>query len=55
MNFPLFIARRYLFAKKSHNAVNVISAVSVVGVGVGALAMVIVMSVFNGFEDLTKR
>ncbi len=55
MNFPILIARRYLFAKKSHNAVNVISAVSVVGVAVGTIALVIVMSVFNGFEDLTKK
>ena len=55
MRFPFLIARRYLFAKKSHNAVNVISAVSVVGVAVGTLALVIVMSVFNGFEDLTKK
>ena len=54
-NFPLLIARRYLFAKKSHNAVNVISAVSVVGVAVGTIALVIVMSVFNGFENLTKK
>ena len=53
--FPFFIARRYLFAKKSLNAVNIISAVSVVGVGVGTLALVVVMSVFNGFEDLTKK
>ena len=55
MNFPLLIARRYLFAKKSHNAVNIISAISVVGVGVGTIALVIVMSVFNGFEELTKK
>ena len=55
MNFPFLIARRYLFAKKSHNAVNVISAVSVVGVSIGTIALVIVMSVFNGFEDLTKK
>jgi len=55
MNFPFLIARRYLFAKKSHNAVNIISAVSVVGVAVGTVALVIVMSVFNGFEDLTKK
>jgi lipoprotein-releasing system permease protein len=53
MNFPFFIARRYLLAKKSHNAVNVISAVSVVGVAVGAMAMIIIMSVFNGFEKLS--
>ena len=55
MNFPFQIARRYLFAKKSHNAVNIISAISVVGVGVGTIALVIVMSVFNGFEELTKK
>ena len=55
MNFPFLIARRYLFAKKSHNAVNIISAISVVGVAVGTVALVIVMSVFNGFEDLTKK
>ena len=55
MNFPFIIARRYLFAKKSHNAVNVISAVSVAGVGIGTLALVIVMSVFNGFEELTTK
>ena len=55
MRFPFLIARRYLFAKKSHNAVNIISAVSVVGVGVGTLMLVIIMSVFNGFEDLTKK
>ena len=55
MNFPLLVARRYLFAKKSHNAVNVISAVSVGGVAVGTIALVIVMSVFNGFEDLTRK
>ena len=55
MNFSVFVARRYLLAKKSHNAVNVISAVSVVGVALGTLALVIVMSVFNGFEDLTRK
>lgn len=54
MNFPFLVARRYLFAKKSHNAVNVISAVSVVGVAVGTMAMVIIMSVFNGFEELAQ-
>lgn len=52
MNFPFFIARRYLFSKKSTNAINVISAISVVGVAVGTMALVIVLSVFNGFHDL---
>lgn len=50
--FPLFIARRYLFSKKSHNAVNVISGISSAGIGVGAMAMVCVLSVFNGIESL---
>lgn len=52
MNLPIHIARRYLFSKKSHNAINIISAISVVGVAVVTAAMVIVLSVFNGFEGL---
>ncbi len=52
MSFPFYIARRYLFSKKSTNAINVISAISVVGVAVATMAMVIVLSVFNGFRDL---
>ena len=52
MNFPFFIARRYVFSKKSTNAINVISSISVVGVAVGTMALVIVLSVFNGFHDL---
>ena len=52
MNFPFYIARRYIFSKKSTNAINVISAISVVGVAVATMALVIVLSVFNGFHDL---
>ncbi len=52
MNFPLFIAKRYLFAKKSTNVINVISIISMVGVAVATMALVIVLSVFNGFHDL---
>ncbi len=52
MNFPLFVARRYLFSKKSTHAINVISAISVAGVAVATMALVIVLSVFNGFHDL---
>lgn len=52
MSFPFYIARRYLFYKKSTNAINVISAISVIGVAVATMAMVIVLSVFNGFQDL---
>ncbi|MBF1539299.1 MAG: ABC transporter permease, partial [Prevotella salivae] len=52
MNFPLYIAKRYLFSKKSTNAINVISVISVIGVAVATMALVIVLSVFNGFHDL---
>ena len=52
MAVSLFIARRYLFSKKSTNAINVISAISVVGVAIATMALVIVLSVFNGFHDL---
>ena len=52
MNFPFFIARRYLFSKKSTHVINVISSISVIGVAVATMALVIVLSVFNGFHDL---
>lgn len=52
MNFPFYIARRYLFSKKSHNAINVISAISVCGVALATLALICTLSVFNGFQDL---
>ena len=52
MKFPFFIARRYLFAKKSHNAINIITLVSVIGVAVGTKALVVVLSVFNGVVHL---
>ncbi len=52
MNFPFFIARRYLFSKKKTHAINVISLISVIGVAVATMALVIVLSVFNGFHDL---
>ena len=52
MNLSFLIARRYLFSKKSHNAINIISGISVAGVAVVTAAMVIVLSVFNGFEGL---
>ena len=54
MRLPFFIARRYLFSKKSHNAINVISGVSVCGVAFATLAMVCTLSVFNGFQDLVQ-
>lgn len=49
-----FIARRYLFSKKSHNAINIITAIAVMGIGVATAAMICVMSVFNGFRDLVS-
>lgn len=52
MNLALYIARRYLFSKKSHNAINVISAIAVCGVALATLALVCTLSVFNGFHDL---
>ena len=52
MNFPFYIARRYLFSKKSHNAINVISGISVCGVALATLALVCTLSVFNGFQEL---
>ena len=52
MNFPFYIARRYLLSKKTHNIINIISGISVVGVMVGTMALVIVLSVFNGFEKV---
>ena len=54
MNFPLYIAKRYLFAKKSHNAINIISAISLAGVTIGTMALIIVLSVFNGFDQLIQ-
>lgn len=52
MNLPFFIARRYLFSRKSHHAINIISGISVCGVAVATLALVCTLSVFNGFQDL---
>jgi len=52
VNLPFFIARRYLFARKSHNAINIITGISVLVVAVGTMALISIMSVFNGLEDL---
>ncbi len=54
MNVSLFIARRYLFSKKSHNAINVISMISVCGIAIATMAMVCVLSVFNGFGGIVE-
>ncbi|MDX5326758.1 MAG: ABC transporter permease [Bacteroidota bacterium] len=54
MNLPFFIAKRYLFSKKKTNAVNLITGVSILGITVGTAAMIIVLSAFNGLEDLVR-
>ena len=53
-NLPLFFAGRYLFAKKSHNVINVISAISAIGMAIGTAALVIILSVYNGFDALIE-
>ncbi len=52
MNLSFLFARRYLFARRSTNAINIITGISVVGVAIGTAALILVLSVFNGFEDL---
>jgi lipoprotein-releasing system permease protein len=54
MKLSLYIAKRYLFAKKSRNAINIISGVSVAGVAVGTMALIIILSVFNGLETMVS-
>lgn len=54
MKLPFYIARRYLFAKKSQNAINIISGISMAGVAVGTMALVVILSVFNGFDEVVK-
>jgi len=54
MNFPFFIASRYLISKKSRNIINLISGVSVAGITVGTMALIIVLSIFNGLDSLIK-
>lgn len=54
MRLPLFIAYRYLFSKKKINAINVITAIAMLGFGVGGFAMVVVLSTFNGFENIVE-
>ena len=54
MRLAGFIAKRYLFAKKSHNVINIISAISAIGMAIGTAALVIILSVYNGFDSLIK-
>jgi len=55
MKLSVYIAKRYLFAKKSRNAINIISAVSVTGVAVGTMALIIILSVFNGHNKVQQK
>jgi lipoprotein-releasing system permease protein len=55
LKLSVYIAKRYLFAKKSRNAINIISAVSVAGVAVGTMALIIILSVFNGLEGMVSK
>jgi lipoprotein-releasing system permease protein len=55
LNFPFYIAKRYLISKKKRNAINIISFISVLGVAVGTAALIIVLSVFNGFDNLLRK
>jgi len=54
VNTTFFIARRYLLARKSHNVINIISLISAAGIAVGCAALVIILSIYNGFDDLLK-
>ncbi|MBL4669165.1 MAG: hypothetical protein JKY30_07870 [Flavobacteriales bacterium] len=54
MNLPFYIAKRYLISKKSHNVINIISWISVSGIAVGTMALIIVLSAFNGLETLVE-
>ena len=54
MNIAGFIAKRYLFAKKSHNVINIISAISAIGMAIGTAALIIILSIYNGFDSLIK-
>ena len=54
MRLATFIAKRYLFAKKSHNVINIISAISAIGMAIGTAALIIILSVYNGFDSLVR-
>jgi len=54
MNLPLFIAKRYLFAHKSHNVINIISGISAAGMAIGTAALIIILSIYNGFDSLVR-
>ena len=51
MNFPFFVAKRYLFSRKKRNAINIITNISITGIAVSTAALIIILSVYNGFEE----
>lgn len=55
MNLPLFISARYLFARKSHNVINIISGISAAGMAIGTAALILILSVYNGFDGIIKE
>lgn len=55
MNLSLYIAKRYLFSKKKHNAINIIAGVSVCGVTLATIALVCTLSIFNGFQEIVTE
>ncbi|HJW28161.1 MAG TPA: hypothetical protein VJ508_02805, partial [Saprospiraceae bacterium] len=54
LSYTWLIARRYLLGKKSFQAINIITGISTIGIAIGAGALLLILSVFNGFEDLLK-
>ena len=54
MKLPLLFAFRYLFARKSHNVINIISGISVAGMAIGTAALIVILSVYNGFDALVR-
>jgi lipoprotein-releasing system permease protein len=54
LNLPFFIARRYLFSKRKANFINIISILAIAGIAFSTAALIIVLSVFNGLEDLLR-
>lgn len=54
MNFPFYIAKRYLVAKKSHNVINIIASISLTGIAIGTMALIVILSVFNGFDNVVR-
>ena len=55
MQLPFFIAIRYLFAKKSHNVINIISAISAIGMAIGTAALIIILYVYKRFDDIINQ